>query len=100
MLVYNITTKIDSNIVEEWMQWQKEIHIPDVMGAGLFYEHRFFELVEQDESEGKTFVVQFFAKARKDYDKYIQHHAPALRDKTIEKWGDHFVTFRTLLQTV
>lgn len=100
MFIYNITIKIDNNIVDEWLRWQKEIHIPEILGTGLFYEHRFFELLEQDETEGRTFVIQYFAYSRKDYDKYIQHHAPALRDKAIKKWGNQFIAFRTLLQAV
>jgi hypothetical protein len=100
MLIYDITIKIDNNIADEWLQWQKDVHIPEVFGTGLFYEHRFFELPEQDETEGKTFIKQYFANNGKDYDKYIQHHAPGLRDKAIEKWGNKFIAFRTLLQTV
>lgn len=57
MLIYNITIKADNNIVVEWLQWQKEIYIPEVPGSGVFYEQRFFELPEQDEPDGKTFAV-------------------------------------------
>ena len=58
----------------------------------------FFEFPEQDE-KGKTFV-QFFACNCKGYNKYIHHGAPGLRDKAIEKWGNQFIAFRTLLKTV
>jgi hypothetical protein len=100
MFIYNITIKIDNDIVDEWLRWQKEIHIPEILGTGLFYEHRFFELLEQDETDGRTFVIQYFANTRKDYDTYIQHHAPVLRDKAIKKWGNQFIAFRTFLQAV
>ena len=100
MFIYNITVKIENSIVEEWIQWQKEIHIPEVMGTGFFYDHRFYELLEQDESEGRTFVVQFFARERNDYEKYIENHAPEFRNKTMEKWGSRFIAFRSLLQVV
>ena len=100
MYIYNLTVKVDKDIEDEWIQWQKEIHIPEVMGTGLFYEHHFFQLLEQDESEGKTFVVQFFANIFDDYKKYIQLYASGLRNKTMGKWGNQFIAFPTLLQSV
>jgi len=42
MFVYNITIKVDNNIEEEWLRWQKEIHIPEILSTGFFYDHRFF----------------------------------------------------------
>ncbi len=100
MHVYNLTIKIDNNIVDEWIQWQKKIHIPEIMATRLFCEHHFFHLLEQDESEGKTFVIQFFANTLHDYKKYIQLYATELRKKTITRWQNQFIVFRTLLQTV
>ena len=70
------------------------------MATGLFYEYHFFHLLEQDEAEGKTFVIQFFANSLHEYEKYIQLYAIELRKKTIAKWQNQFIVFRTLLQTV
>ena len=36
MFIYNITIKVDNRYADEWIQWQKEIHIPEIMGTGLF----------------------------------------------------------------
>ena len=100
MFVYNTTIKVDNNIEEEWLQWQKEIHIPEILATGFFYDHRFFKLLEQDESEGKTYVIQYFSLEKKHYEEYIHHYAPSLREKAFQKWGNQFISFRTLLKTV
>ena len=100
MFIYNITSKVDHTILNEWLQWQKEIHIPEIMATGLFYEHRFYQLLEHDDEEGKTFVTQYLAKTKEDYDKYLQHFAPLLREKSFQKWGDQVIGFRSLLQNV
>jgi len=100
MFVYNITTKVDNIIEEEWILWQKEIHIPEILGTGFFYDHRFFKLLDQNEDEGKTYVIQYFALERKDYEEYVRKYAPALREKAFKKWGNQFITFRTLLKSV
>jgi Domain of unknown function (DUF4286) len=100
MYVYNITTKVENEIVEEWLQWQKEIHIPEILATGFFYEHRFFKLLEQDENEGITFVIQYFAMELSDYKEYINFYAPLLREKAFLKWGNRFISFRTLLKSL
>lgn len=100
MLVYNITMKVEPAILEEWIQWQKEEHIPEIMNTGLFDEFKFFRLLEQDETEGPTYVVQYFTSSAERYQQYINVHAPTLRKKAIEKWGNRFVGFRTLMELV
>jgi Domain of unknown function (DUF4286) len=100
MYVYNITTKVENDIVAEWLEWQKEIHIPEILATGFFYEHRFFKLLEQDESEGITFVIQYFAMELADYEEYIKDYAPLLREKAFLKWGSGFISFRTLLKSL
>ena len=100
MFIYNITVKVNHAILDKWLQWQYEILIPEIMATGLFYEYRFYQLLEQDEEEGKTFVIQFLANAKSDYDKYILDFAPQLRAKGLEKWGDQIIAFRSLLQNV
>ena len=100
MIVYNITVKIDHAIGDEWINWQKEIHIPEVMATGAFTGHRFYKLLDHDDDEGKIFVIQFFANSRQEYDTFIKQFSPILKNKALEKWGDKAVYFRTLLQNV
>lgn len=100
MLVYNITIKIDPSIEAVWLPWQKNEHLPEVMATGFFTEYKFFRLLDQDDSDGPTYIVQFFARTRADYEHYIDEHAGALREKVLSKWGDGFVAFRTIMEVV
>ena len=100
MIVYNITMKVTPAIEAAWLQWQQEEHIPEVMATGFFNNHRFYKLLEQDENEGVTYVVQYFADNMQAYQDYIDKHAPSLRVKAQEKWGNQFIAFRTLMQAV
>lgn len=100
MFIYNITVKVEKEILGKWMQWQKEIHIPEIIATGCFYDHRFYELLEHEEEDGKTFVLQFYANLKSGYDDYVNNFASQLRQKSNGKWGDHVISFRTLLQNV
>jgi hypothetical protein len=100
MIVYNVTIKIDEAVSEEWLQWLVQEHIPDVMATQCFTEYKLLRLLDVDDSQGPTYTVQYFAANEKDYDRYINEFAAALRNKTLEKWGDQFVAFRSLMSVV
>jgi Domain of unknown function (DUF4286) len=100
MLVYNITTKVSHPIANAWLLWQQEEHMPEIMGTGLFTSNRLFRLLEQDDQEGVTYVIQYTTKTMKDYQHYTNSYAPALRKKAFEKWGDQFISFRSVLEVI
>jgi hypothetical protein len=99
MIVYNITIKITPEIEAEWVQWQKKEHIPDVMASGRFTGYQFYRLLQEDE-DGITYVVQYFASDMNEYNRYIEETAPSLREKALARWGNRFIAFRTVMQTV
>ena len=100
MFIYNITTKVDIAISDEWKKWQMEEHIPEIMSTKLFKDYKFYRLLDQDEAEGETYIVQLFFVVKDNYDTYIKIFAPELRDKAINKWGDGFITYRTVMKAV
>ena len=100
MIVYNITSKVRWDILEPWLAWQLEEQIPEVLATGLFDEHQIFRLLEQDEEEGPTFVIQFFTSSLERYRQFVIDFAPALQQAGWDKWGDGFIAFRTLLESV
>src|SRR5690242_21762029 len=100
MFIYNITAQVDNAIAKDWLQWQKEIHIPEVLATVYFYDHRLYKLLEQDESVTQTYIVQFFALDLSDYEEYISTQAAALSEKSLRQWGNKVIAFRTLLTSV
>ncbi|WP_163310716.1 DUF4286 family protein, partial [Enterobacter kobei] len=71
MLIYNVTTKITHTIHEDWLQWMRDIHIPDVLATGCFTKANILRLLDIDDSEGPTYAVQYYAETKTDYDHYI-----------------------------
>lgn len=100
MVIYNVTIKIDGKISDEWLRWMQEVHIPEVMDSGCFEKFQFVRLLQIDEDEGPTYAVQYYANALEKYEAYINQFAPRLRQKTIEKWGDKFIAFRSLMEII
>jgi len=100
MIVYNITIKIHPGIEEEWVHWQKEENIPDVMATGQFVDYKFYRLLEQDESDGITYILQYYSSSIDHYTTYINQFSRAIHQKAFDKWSDKFISFRTAMQAV
>jgi len=95
-----MSIQIDPLIEKEWVQWQKQEHIPEVMASAQFVDYKFYRLLEQDETESIFYVMQFFAATEGHYKKFIQEYAGDLRQKAFDRWGDKFIAFRTVMEVV
>jgi hypothetical protein len=100
MIIYNVTVKPNAAMADAWLHWMKEQHIPDVINTGCFEKATILRLIEVDDGDGPTYAIQYQAVSKADYDRYIKKFADAMRKKMTDKWGDQFVTFRSVLQVV
>ena len=100
MYVYNITTKIEKQVSADWITWQRQMSIPEIMETKLFTEYKFFELINGGDEDGNTYVIQYYFGDLSDYEKYIHQYSKYHSQKTFSKWGDQFVSFSTIMRTV
>lgn len=100
MIIYNTTIKVAHHIAAEWLQWMKEEYIPDHMSTGLFIDYRLCRLLDQDESEGPTYIVQYFADNMENYNTYTTEHSATLREKGYHRFGNQFIAFHTVMDVV
>lgn len=100
MIVCNLTIKVSPGIEKEWLQWQKEKVIPAAMATGLFTGWRCFHLLNQDETDGITYVIQYLSPDISHYNRYLETHAPAQQREAHSRWGDQFVSFQTVMEVV
>jgi hypothetical protein len=100
MILYNITLKIAADVETEWLKWMKENHIPDVMKAGKFLDARISRLLNKDEGDESTYVIQYTCENLEQYNFYIGNYAKALRDEHMAKYKNKFVAFRTVMEIV
>ncbi len=98
MIIYNVTVKVDNDIAHEWVKWMKQEHIPELMQTGLFVDYRLCRLLEQDETEGKTYTAQYFCDSMEHYNTYISEHAAKMREKGFARFGNKFAAFRTVMK--
>jgi hypothetical protein len=101
MYIYNVTVKIEPTIKEAWLAWMQTTHIPEVLATGMFTDARLSELLEPiADDDGLTYVAQYFTDNFENYNNYINEHAPILRQKGFDAFGNQFIAFRSLLKNV
>ena len=99
MILYNITVNVDESISEEWLQWMKEVHVPDVLSTGLFIENKIARIHAEEEG-GISYSVQYLLKNWDNYNRYQSEFATALQKEHHLKYAQRCVAFRTVLEII
>lgn len=101
MILYNVTVNIDTDVEEDWIEWMKETHIPEVMGTGFFTEHRMMKMLSEAQDEtGSTYAIQYMAESLDQLETYLNKAAPKLQKASIIRYGTKMAAFRTVLEEV
>ena len=100
MYTVNITTKVDNGFEEDWLEWQKNVHIPGLMDTACFESYRLYQLLEQDDTDGKIFVLQLVANTKENYGIFSNRYEHKFKNDSFLKWGEKCLEFRSLLQNI
>ena len=100
MIIYNVTTKVRSDIASEWLKWMKDVHVKEILVTGCFTDSKLVKLLEIDEEEGPTYALQLFADSKAIYNQYVEKFAGKMRQQAFDKWGDKFISIRSVMQIV
>ncbi|NAS10652.1 DUF4286 family protein [Poritiphilus flavus] len=100
MLIYNVTINIDDTVHDSWLDWMKEVHIPEVLATGKFMEARMTRVLVEEETGGTTYSIQYLSKDRETLEAYYKEDAPRLREDGQKLFANKFVAFRTELEVI
>jgi hypothetical protein len=100
MIVFNSTILPDWSIAQEWLSWIQREYIPAVLSTGFFEQYNLYQLLDQDEEQGPTYVLQFFASSTANYRAYLLGFAEQHHEQALAKWGNQFVVYRTVMQRI
>lgn len=99
MYIYNVTINIQEDVHEEWLEWMKTEHIPEMLNTGKFTKALMTRVMVQEEMGGMTYSVQYTTTNREMLQCYYEEDAALLRSKT-KAFEGKFVAFRTEMQVV
>jgi len=98
MIVYSVTCNVDESVESEWIEWMKSEHIPEVMATGIFESCRFSKLLSHKEEGSQNYSVQYTCDSMEKLDKYKSEFGPELQSKTMKKYADKVLAFRSELE--
>ena len=50
MIIYNITANVSLEIVDKWLEWMQEVHIPHVMKTNMFVSASINRIISNSDS--------------------------------------------------
>ena len=100
MILYSVTINVNDTIHDEWVEWMRKKHIPEVMDTGCFASAEMFRIVSPEPDDGTTYGIQYAAKDILDYEKYQIEHAAILQTKLKDKYGRNFTSARTVMESL
>ena len=99
MILYNVTSSLEPSIADEWLDYMRTSHMPEVMETGFFIKSQLLRLLNE-EDDGITYAAQYYCLSLEHLNEYQTICAPALRADMEKHFGGKFVSFRTLLEVV
>ncbi len=101
MILYNVTVNIDKDVEQDWIDWMKNTHIPQVMETGYFTSNRMMKMLsEQEDESGGTYAIQYSADNLGQLEEYLEKAAPKLQKQSIIRYGTKMAAFRSVLEEV
>ncbi|HYJ90983.1 MAG TPA: DUF4286 family protein [Pyrinomonadaceae bacterium] len=73
MIIYEVTAKVASHLSDDYEQYMRDRHIPDVLATGAFLSAGFYI------TENGVYQVRYQAANQDALENYINEHATRLR---------------------
>lgn len=99
MIIYNVTTIIEEDIQDKYIQFMKNIHMPEVMATGKFMSCNLLKLTEPV-NEGVTYCAQYITDEQQKLEDYRKNFSPKLQEDFQKEFANKFVSFRSVLKEI
>jgi transcription initiation factor IIE alpha subunit len=100
MIIYNVTINIDDSVHDDWLEWMKKKHIPDMLATEKFLEAKMCKVMIEEEMGGTTYSIQYRTQNKETLERYYQEDAEKMRNEGNQLFPNKFVAFRTELEII
>lgn len=99
MYIYNVTTNVQEDVHEQWVEWMKNEHIPDMLNTQKFSKALMTRVMVEEEMGGMTYSVQYTTESEEMLQKYYNENSADLRSRS-KQFEGKVVAFRTVMEVV
>ena len=100
MVIYNVTTHVESSIEKSWLNWMKEKHIPEMLATKKFKAARIFKVISENDKGGVSYAAQYHCDNKKSLEQYLNDFEIKLEEDAVNKFGDRIISFTTELELI
>ncbi|WP_192822654.1 DUF4286 family protein [Rufibacter sp. LB8] len=100
MILFNETVSIENAVAADWLQWMQVTHIPEVMATTYFTKFQLAKVMEDEDTGGTTYAVQYYARHMQDLLEYHQNHDQEMQGKMQARYAGQYAAFRTVLEVI
>jgi hypothetical protein len=86
---YEVTMEVDSSISEEWVEYMRSEHIPEVMNTGVFSSCEFLRIIKPIKEGYESFRITYEAKNLAIIQQYRAELSPELQKKHNVRYGEY-----------
>ena len=86
---YEVTMEVDSSIAEEWVEYMRSEHIPEVMNTRVFSACQFLRIIEPRKDGIECFRITYEAVNLSVIQNYRIESSPDLQRKHNERYGEY-----------
>ncbi|ANI89174.1 hypothetical protein A9P82_07645 [Arachidicoccus ginsenosidimutans] len=98
MVSYNVFIKTEKEIENDFAQWFRKEHIPQIIATGCFEGFILSRQIEPIDNGNKVLVCRFFCKSFAEYQHYINDFSKKMRDDFPERFLNKYKISRTVEQ--
>ena len=69
MILYNVTSSLEPTAADEWLDYMRSTHIPEVMETGFFIKSQLLRLLNEEEG-GITYAAQYYCLSVEQLEEY------------------------------
>lgn len=98
-IIYNITINVDEQVHDKWLEWVRNVHIPQVIDTGCFERSRLLR-IHAFEQGGLTYAVQFEARDMESYNRFQSEFSKTIDLCLDPRFSGAAQTIKTVLEVV
>ena len=99
MLIFNTTYLVSDKVLNNWLYWVREKHIPFMMESGYFSQPQVARVIT-GEQEGTSFSVQFHVLDMPTLKLWNQQYNLLFQEKCSQEFGTEVIFFTTVLKLI
>lgn len=89
-ITYEVAARVESSLLEAYESYMRDTHIPDVVRTGCFLHARL------ERAGAGAYRTSYYAASRADLDRYLEEHAPRLREHMTRRFPYGVALERTI----